>query len=83
MHHSFLSVSYFIKILCIDYFLRTARVLISKSYDASKCGIGWSAGWLVDLVDFLQFLTEVAQRLLGPEQTINSQASVLIKGLLF
>ena len=32
---------------------------------------------------FLEFLTEVAQRLLGPEQTINSQASVLIKGLLF
>ena len=31
----------------------------------------------------LEFLTEVAQRLLGPEQTINSQASVLIKGLLF
>ena len=35
------------------------------------------------LMQTLEFLTEVAQRLLGPEQTIKSQASVLIKGLLF
>ena len=37
----------------------------------------------MSLTKSLEFLTEVAQRLLGPEQTINSQASVLIKGLLF